>query len=341
MLKLRNSIGMKITLLVLCGASLVFALALAYSYSYSRRLILNEAEKSAKKPHFVCCTEDRTGLSGCRQGPRCIGGRIGNEQPRQGYLVALHSPHGRGREEVYGSTVAFEPHVFDEKLFGYAPYYYGNKSNIRFEQLGSDSYDYFTKDWYHVPKELKAPVWSEPYFDEGGGGVLMITCSRPFFKQGDHGTASKVRGIVTADVSLQWLTGILSSVHPGCTGYCFITSSTGRFVTHPDPELVMSESLFSLAEERHDPALRSIGQAMGKEESGFVTVGPALIGEAAFLAYAPIGSPGWSLGAVFPKKELLADMNHLHQATVLVAAGGLILLLMVSGLVSSVSLPGP
>ncbi|MGB6064205.1 MAG: adenylate/guanylate cyclase domain-containing protein, partial [Desulfomonilaceae bacterium] len=41
-----------------------------------------------------------------------------------------------------------------------------------------------------------------------------------------------------------------------------------------------------------------------------------------------------SLGVVFPKRELLAQMNSLHRRTVLLAAGGLILLLVVSGLVA-------
>ena len=119
------------------------------------------------------------------------------------------------------------------------------------------------------------------------------------------------------------------------TGYCFIISDTGRFVTHPNPEFIMSESMFSLAEELHDPALRTIGLAMLKrEESGFTEIGPALSGEDAFLAYARIPSPGWSLGAVFPKKELLAEMNSLHERTALLAAGGLILLLVVSWLVA-------
>jgi sigma-B regulation protein RsbU (phosphoserine phosphatase) len=131
----------------------------------------------------------------------------------------------------------------------------------------------------------------------------------------------------------EWLTNLVCSA-VAQTGYCFIISDTGHFVTHPDPDLIMTESMFSLAEERHDPALRSIGIAMGREESGFVEIGPALSGEDAFLAYARIPSPGWSLGTVFPKKELLADMNSLHQTTVLVAAGGLILLLVVSGLVA-------
>ena len=51
--KPHSSIGLKITVLVLCGASLVFALALAYSYSYSRRIILEEAEK--ERPGASLC----------------------------------------------------------------------------------------------------------------------------------------------------------------------------------------------------------------------------------------------------------------------------------------------
>ena len=159
-------------------------------------------------------------------------------------------------------------------------------------------------------------------------------------KAEEANAASKVKGIVTADVSLEWLTSLVCSVQVGRTGYCFIISDTGHFVTHPNPDLIMSESMFSLAEERHDPALRSIGMAMEREESGFTEIGPALSGEDAFLAYAQIPSPGWSLGTVFPKKELLADMNSLHQTTVLVAAGGLLLLLVVRGWWPGPS-PGP
>ncbi len=154
-----------------------------------------------------------------------------------------------------------------------------------------------------------------------------------FLKAEAESLPPRSKEIVTADVSLEWLTNLVASVHVGRTGYCFIISDTGAFVTHPNPDLIMSESMFSLAEERHAPALRTIGLAMEREESGLVEVGPALSGEEAFLAYARIPSPGWSLGAVFPKSELLAEMNSLHRRTVL-AAGGLFLLLVVSGLVA-------
>ncbi len=334
MVKPRSSIGLKITVLVLCGASIVFALALAYSYSYSRRIILAEAEKGARSLSLSLARRIEQDFRAAGKVPKALAAVMETSNPDKETLLRLISRMVEESREVYGAAVAFEPHAFDESLRWFAPYYFKRGSSVTYELLGSESYDYFTKDWYHLPEVLKRPVWTDPYFDEGGGGIIMTTCARPVFERGETGAKAKVKGIITADVSLEWLTGVLSSEQVARTGYCFIISDTGHFVTHPDPDLIMWESMYSLAEERHDPALRSIGLAMKREKSGFVEIGPALSGEDAFLAYARIPSPGWSLGAVFPKKELLAEMNSLHQRTVLLAVGGLILLLVVSGLVA-------
>ncbi len=334
MMKPHSSISLKITVLVLCGASIVFALALAYSYSYSRSIILDEAEKSAKSLTLSVARRIEQEFRAAGKVPKALAAVLETSNPDKETLLRLIRRMVEESREIYGSAVAFEPGAFEKDLHWFAPYYFKGKSGITYEQLGSDSYDYFTKDWYHLPKVLKRPVWTDPYFDEGAGGVIMTTYARPFFQGGGDGTASKVKGIVTADVSLEWLTNLVFSVPVAQTGYCFIISDTGHFVTHPNPDLIMVESMFSLAEVRHDPALRTIGLAMQREESGFTEIGPALSGEDSFLAYARIPSPGWSLGAVFPKKELLADMNSLHHTTVLVAAGGLILLLVVSVLVA-------
>ena len=197
--------------------------------------------------------------------------------------------------EVFGSTIAFEPYAFDPDIRFFAPYYYKSKDGIAYEQLGSESYDYVRWDWYHVPKVLKAPVWSEPFFDEGGGGILMTTYSYPLFEKGKEDQAKKVRAIITADVSLEWLTKLVCSIRVGHSGYCFIVSDTGIIVTHPRSDLIMTESLFSLAEELKDPRFREIGRAMIHEKSGFVEFGSTLTDEDSFLAYARIPTPGWSL----------------------------------------------
>ncbi len=334
MVKPHSSIGLKITVLVLCGASLVFALALAYSYSYSRKIIIDDAEKYARSLTLSVARRIEQEFRAAAKVPKALAAVLETSNPDKETLLRIIRRMVEESREIYGCAVAFEPGAFEKDLRWFAPYYFKGKSGLTYEQLGSESYDYFTLDWYHVSRVLKAPLWTEPYFDEGAGNTIMTTYARPFFERGGETAVSKVKGIITADVDLRWLTDLVYGVQVSRTGYCFIVSDTGSFVTHPNAELIMNESMFSLAEERHDPALRTIGLAMGREESGFVEIGPALSGEEAFLAYARILSPGWSLGAVFPKKELLADMNSLHQTTVLVAAGGLILLLVVSGLVA-------
>ena len=131
----------------------------------------------------------------------------------------------------------------------YAPYLYKTKDGVAYEDLGSASYDYFTKDWYHIPEVLKAPFWSDPYFDEGGGDIIMTTYSVPFFERRKDGAAERLKGVITADISLDWLTELVCTTKLGKSGYCFIISDTGTVVAHPDRALIMNESIFSLAEE--------------------------------------------------------------------------------------------
>jgi hypothetical protein len=50
--------------------------------------------------------------------------------------------------------------------------------------------------WYALPRRMNRGMWSEPYVDEGGGGVAMITYSAPLRANGVF------VGIVTCDVQL-------------------------------------------------------------------------------------------------------------------------------------------
>jgi len=96
----------------------------------------------------------------------------------------------------------------------------------------------------------------------------------------------------------------------------------------------MRQSIFSLAEEYGDSRLRRIGRAMIREKSGFVELGSTFTGEDAFIAYARIPSPGWSLGAVFPRSEIFEEVCDLYERTVLLVGFGVVLLLIVSALVA-------
>ena len=59
---------------------------------------------------------------------------------------------------------------------------------------------------------MERAVWSEPYFDEGAGNIIMSTYSIPFSRT--NGERRVFTGIVTADISLDWLVDIVSRLSP-------------------------------------------------------------------------------------------------------------------------------
>ncbi len=111
--------------------------------------------------------------------------------------------------------------------------------------------------------------------------------------------------MVGADISLMWLKDIVSAVKIYQTGYAFLISQNGVFVTHPDQQLIMRESIFSLAEARNDPKMREVGRDMIQGGEGFVPIPASLTGKKSWLYYAPLPSTGWSLGVVFPDDGII------------------------------------
>jgi ketosteroid isomerase-like protein len=98
---------------------------------------------------------------------------------------------------VYGSTLAFAPTDADGKLHVAAPYVYRSGNEFKQTDL-PEAYDYTVSEWYSVPVKTKAPAWSNPYFDAGGGGVMMITYAIPMFDK-----EQKLIGVLTSDLEVR------------------------------------------------------------------------------------------------------------------------------------------
>jgi len=229
-------------------------------------------------------------------------------------------------DEIYGATISFEPFASPDKRKLFAPYFFKRlNGSIGFADLSSDGYDYPVRDWYQQPRTLKAPVWSEPYFDEGGGNVVMTTYAVPFYRPG-RGGQRRLAGIATADVSIDWLGRQVSSLRLYRNGYAALFSRKGVYLAHPDRSLVLKESIFQVADKVNSPALREIGLSIGRQENGFVKTSN-IYGRPSWIYYAPVPSTGWSLAVVFPAEAMLADVHQASRSIALFCAGGFALLL--------------
>lgn len=63
----------------------------------------------------------------------------------------------------------------------YAPYFYKKGNELQMVQLGNEV-SVLVSGLVYAPRQAGKPVWSEPYFDTGGGNVAMTTFSVPVYR---------------------------------------------------------------------------------------------------------------------------------------------------------------
>lgn len=315
-------IAFRLSFWILLAATLLFTLVSGYHYTLSHRLIVEKIEQSAGELALGTAARIDTILTATQKIPEILSvviaeSSFGDKQQLFGLMkiVLVSNP------EIYGTAVAFEPYAWDRHTRNFSPYVYRENAGIASTLI---TYDYFSWDWYKLPSQSKRPVWVEPYFDEGAGNIIMSTYSVPFYHTVDG--RKTFSGIVTVDISLAWLQKIVSDIHIGKTGYAFLISQNGTFVTHPDIRLIMNKSIFSLADEKNDLKLRDIGKKMTARETGFVETSSMMTGKDCWLSFTPLASTGWSLGLVFPRDELMADVTRHYRLTLLFGVAGLLML---------------
>ncbi len=322
----KNSIVTKLVIVITLCSSIIFTATLGYNYYRSRAILEEELESNARNLAMSLVYHVETELVAVAKVTESVANSLETGQYNEKELLSLIKSTVEKNPGIYGSTVAFEPFAFSASSRLFAPYFYREKGKIAFSRL-EESYQYVPYlywDWYQIPRELGRIEWSEPYFDEGAGNILMSTCSVPFY--GEKNGKKILKGIVTADVSLDSLMQLVSSVRILKTGYAALLSRNGMLLSHPLKDAVMNETFFSIAEARNDPSLRELGKKMVRGESDFILYS-SLMGFRSWMYYAPIRSTGWTLAVVFPEAELLENVRRLSMTMAAMGFAGLLLLI--------------
>ncbi len=220
---------------------------------------------------------------------------------------------------IVGSTVAFEPGAFKGRPY-FAPFTYvdATSGEIRSIQMGGADYDYPMLDWYQIPKLLGRPYWSEPYYDEGGGEQRMSTYSMPLKDE-----TGAIYGILTADISLEWLSDLVRSIKPYEHSYTLMVGRNGAYIAHPDSAKVLNETVFTSALEMRDTTAMTIARHLLAGERGMLRFDND--GTDSFAVFAPL-SNGWALALI------CSDMDIFRNAYVVNFVLGALLLLGLLGL---------
>ena len=223
---------------------------------------------------------------------------------------------------IYGCAVAFEPDYFVSQGHYFSPYSYRDTSGeIKSKQLGNDTYDYHFMDWYQIPKLLNKPYWSEPYYDDGGGEKMMTTYSKPLYDAN-----GKLYAIITADLSLEWLTDLVGNIKVFENSYNLMVSRNASFIVHPNHDLILNETIFSSTYGDNDESLKIMQDDMVNCKAGQVLRDKG--GEKFFVFYSPVETTQWIVAIVCPRSELYMEVKTLRN--LLIVLGVIALLLMIA-----------
>lgn len=225
-------------------------------------------------------------------------------------------------EFIYGSSIAFEPGYFASEGHFFAPYSYRDENGeIKLKQLGSETYDYHYMDWYQIPKLLDRPYWSEPYYDDGGGEMIMTTYSKPLYDSN-----GKMYAIITADLSLEWLTDLVGKIKAFDSSYNLMVSRNASYIVNPNRELILNETIFSSTYGDNEESLKKLQDDMVNCRAGEVL--RKNNGARYFVFYSPVETTCWSVAIVCPVSELYKGVKKMRDT--LIVLGVLSLLLMIA-----------
>ena len=318
--KLSHSFPVRLSCWLIMMTSAVFIVAFIAYYQSAHTQVRNEAVRHAESALETTILRIEQVLQTVEVAVNNTAWNVEEYLDRPDSLYDLTAQLLRNNPYIVGSAIAFEPCFFPDRGVQFSPYSCYQGDSIVSFQLGTEDYDYHYSDWYQIPKLLDRACWSEPYFDDGGGDIIMCTYSKPLYDK--EGT---MYAVFTADISLEWFTRLVNSIKPYPRSYNMMVGRGGTYLVHYRTERILTETVFSATLDMEDQTVADIGRAMINQEKGM-----ALLQNddtLSYTFYAPIERTGWSVAIVCPQDEIFAGLDEMKIKVGVIFIVGIIVML--------------
>lgn len=319
---IRESFSARLSLQVVMIAFVVFMAVFAVVFFSSKSIVRQEAESHAGSELSGTVYQIEDILHQVEAAAKNMEWIVRNHIDNPDTLYAMTRMMIKSNPHVIGSCVAFEPWFYAEKGELFAPYsYITDEGVVKDRNLGYVEYNYHAKDWYATPKLLGRDYWSEPYFDEGGGDRLMSTYSHVLCDG-----KGKMFGVLTADISLDRLSGLVNGMKPYPSSYTLMISRLGNYLVHPKPERILHETIYTATMDMTDRSVTDLGDAMIRGEEGIHKLQND--DTLSYVFFKPVEGTEWSVAVVCPYRDVFAPLDKLSLILVSVFMVGLLALLL-------------
>ncbi len=327
----RPTLAFKLGFLVLVSTGLIFFTGFGYYSRVVRRHMLKAVEENTRNLARSTVNRIEAVLQAVQPLPELVARQVASGRSNESEIVSLVRHELASSPHIYGSAVARDPARYPTNSPPSVTYLYHKGAGLEFADLATAAYDYTSQDWYTIPRETGKPAWTDPYFDEGGGEAMMCTYVVPFYWE--VGGKPVFAGVVGADLILDHLVETVAGIKLYEHGFAFLLSQNGQIISHPNPEYVFKESIFSLADEKGDRQWRELGRKMLRGGEGFVRMRSLQDGSPLWVYYAPVSS-GWSVGILFPEEDVLSGLRTMRRVVYWIGGVGFVVLLVVISVLS-------
>jgi hypothetical protein len=230
-------------------------------------------------------------------------------------------------DEVYGVYLAFDGMRWNEPL---AMPWVDRKGVPRPTQVEYDYHD-AKWEWYNAPKQTRRFNVTEPYYDDGGSNITMVSLNAPILA----GDGAYI-GTSGADLSLDRIAAIVRAIRlrpvegaadSPSSEYAYLVSRGGRIVAHPDAGLVPGK-------DRPGEEVKNLedGRLVAARASGSGRL--AMKGEMRRVYWAQAPLTGWKVVVNAPESIVLGPLDALARRSAAVAAAAMVVMVLAVMLVA-------
>ncbi len=328
MFKISNSFARRLSL-YLCGVVAVFFfIAAGISLQQSVKQSSAEADNNAFAQLDIISHRIEKILTSVESAVNNVSVDVVSElakpQPDQQQLFDITRRLVRENEFIVGSIISLPEYALGANQRYFAAYSAKNPQtgDISTDQVGNANYDYTTMDWYLVPRLLGRPYWTDPYFDEGAGNIIMCTYSKPL-----KDTEGKFIGVFTADLPIHWLSDKVNGIKPYKSSYNLMVGKDASYIVHTDSARILRETIFTATHNMEDTTVYHIGREMVAGHRGSVHFENDDTTSVAF--YTPIPTTGWSVAMVCPDRDIYQGTYNMAVVLITTLVVALLLLFLV------------
>ncbi len=319
-----KSFSLRLSLKLLTATSILFLVALLAVSVLSYREIVRESQKSSLNLLDANIREVESVLREVELSVENEAWLVRENSLDEEYLYHITERIVSESPYIVGSAIAFSRDHFKGRHY-FSPYSYVERDTERIvsRQLGTDDYDYFSMGWFTEPFNTGKAGWCEPYVDLGGGDYRMTTYSWPL-----KDASGKVYAVITADVTLDWLSETVNDVQAYEHSLVILCSRQGSYLNVSESDSLAGETVYSYFQknERNSSGVSEILKSMmaGEKEANVYVMDNHLC----YVVYGSLHN-GWKMSIHTEIRDVLGHIRNLNRFVILIAVLGLMLIFLV------------